>query len=275
MFILVLAAVAVVGAAEPDACPGGVVALNWAAMPTEEQIWWSYPPAAMATRASGMVTLRCGVTPAGATENCRVIEETPAGLGFGAAALTLSTQFVFRPKVACGQAVEGDVSIPIRFQPPPDLVPPDGPGPSPRALALGRRLLTAMHGEAALDAWVTAMTDASLRQVGFNDAVRRKAMFEAMSGSFSAHRPEMLQAMVVAYAGKFSEPELARAAAFFESPLGQKLSADDTRLQAVVAGATESVRVQVQWEAKADFCAKVQTCGDAPPPTPQAPSPGP
>ena len=262
MTIAALALVAaVIGGPAPN-CPGGTVELSWAQKPNEDQIWWAYPSAAVNVRASGKVVLTCGVTTAGATKDCQVVSEDPAGLGFGGAAVALSAQFLFTPRTVCGQPVESSARIPINFRPPEGLPPVAGPPPSARAIALSRRLLTAMHLDEALDSTISDWVNQDVNDEGASAEVR-KARFDTLTAVFDHHRQAFEDAIVATYARELSEAELAKAAAFFETPVGQKLGEKDLRLAEVIAGAIEENRLQLQREAAGPHCSALQSCPGA------------
>jgi TonB family protein len=68
------------------------------------------------TKPKGHVVMRCTVTAEGQLSDCSIVSETPAGLGYGAAALKLSDQFKMRPYTRDGQSVGGaTVTIPMNF----------------------------------------------------------------------------------------------------------------------------------------------------------------
>jgi len=72
--------------------------------PTPDQISAALPLQARAVATSGYVTVSCRVTAAGTANECRVNQETPTGVGFGNAALTITSLFVLRPKTIDGIA---------------------------------------------------------------------------------------------------------------------------------------------------------------------------
>lgn len=80
------------GVCETSAAPasseyGPVV---WVRTPRGEDLSAVYPPAAMSANIEGRAVLDCSLTAAGEVTACRVVSETPAGMGFGVAAVTLA-----------------------------------------------------------------------------------------------------------------------------------------------------------------------------------------
>ncbi|HEY8616384.1 energy transducer TonB [Phenylobacterium sp.] len=104
----------------PPLPPGARISVitmpDWQQRPTFEEMMKVYPEPANRAEVGGRAILECGVTAQGALTGCTVIEETPAGFGFGEAALKLTDKFRMRPMTRDGRPVSGGkVRIPIRF----------------------------------------------------------------------------------------------------------------------------------------------------------------
>lgn len=102
-------------AVQPTA-PPVIVRPDWVRKPSGEQLMRAYPSAAIRTNATGAATLNCAVRVDGTLTDCSVRSETPGGLGFGRAALSLSRYFRMSPQSVNGQAVDGArVNVTTRF----------------------------------------------------------------------------------------------------------------------------------------------------------------
>jgi TonB family protein len=90
---------------------------DWIEAPSAALVAEVYPEIAQRTEQGGDVVLQCAVEASGHVTDCSTIYESPAGLKFGEAALSLAPVFKMRPAAINGKAVSGAlVRIPIRFR---------------------------------------------------------------------------------------------------------------------------------------------------------------
>jgi TonB family protein len=87
---------------------------DWQKRPTAQELLAVYPKAAHGRPGSAQID--CVITPQGGLSDCVVEVETPAGAGFGQAAIRLSTQFLMRPATLKGAPVASEVRIPINWE---------------------------------------------------------------------------------------------------------------------------------------------------------------
>jgi TonB family protein len=109
-FGLAALAASATGAVAGDTRPG------WRHRPTPEQLLAVWPHQALERGVDGKAVISCSVSVQGGLYDCKVVSETPPQMGFGAAAIALTPQFLMTPKLHDGVPVTGGVvTIPINF----------------------------------------------------------------------------------------------------------------------------------------------------------------
>lgn len=99
-------------------CVGAVVTPPaWVRKPDTEAFARVWPSESYRRGQGGSALVTCKVTIEGTLVDCKVVKETPAGLGFGPAALMLTPSFLMSPQKVDGVPVPGArVTIPINFK---------------------------------------------------------------------------------------------------------------------------------------------------------------
>jgi hypothetical protein len=236
----------------------------------------------------GRAEMSCSVSALGTLEGCRILSEVPAGMGFGAAALSMAAIFHMRPKAIDGSNVAGaQVNIPIRFAFPPTDAPPasapTGPPVSAAALALGHRLIAADgDGQSArmgIEFAVKQLVDRLQQDASAGgDTPEAQVAIAAIEKAYEDALSVTLEREARAAATKLSSADLAAAVAFAESPAGKAWVAE--RLQRNSERQADAVEMGnvLREGSRRIFCLKVacETSTSTPPHAePKAPAPAP
>ena len=112
-------ALAAAPAVDPAHPPKVIERPAWTRKPTGLAVHRVFPDRAMYLAIPGRAVVECRVRLDETLEGCRIVEETPAGMGFGAAVLRMTSEFRMSPLRHDGVAVDGAViKVPITFSTP-------------------------------------------------------------------------------------------------------------------------------------------------------------
>jgi TonB family protein len=93
-----------------------ITAPDWERTPTAFELAQAFPRKAVDKNINGAAVMQCAVTPQGALEECTIVEETPAGSGFGQATLSIARYFKMKRAPVDGHPPErAVVRIPIKW----------------------------------------------------------------------------------------------------------------------------------------------------------------
>jgi len=120
MFALMLAAAALAASTPGDVQGPAINVLDapteaprFVERPSASDLAGAYPRGAASVGMGGKATLRCQVAKGGRLDACRVERETPAGAGFGGAALSMAKFYRVDPESEA--SLRGDLELPIGF----------------------------------------------------------------------------------------------------------------------------------------------------------------
>jgi TonB family protein len=249
---------------------------DWVRRPGGPEIDTAYPKTAAFLAIAGKAAIRCDVATSGALERCTVLDESPKGLGFGQAALSLRSQFLMRPRTVNGRPVAGGVAtIPISFtvEPPHTTpAPRPEPAPAPDILALARRAAATSRLADGVDtigrvAAIRATSEDPYVSIDVRDAAR-----QAYNAALQASLPELRERIARLYVRAFGGDELRAIADASRDSRRYNARALFERLGPSLAAVTDPLQDQITDEARARFC-RVRSCTIAPlaiPPEPDA-----
>ena len=258
--------------AAPAVPPGAVVTQpDWQVKPNGDDLADQYPAVARFVGIAGRAVIHCGVAIDGAMQGCTVVEETPAGLGFGQAALAFSKTFRMKPMTVNGRPMDaGVINIPIAFVPPenedegaspaveaavaalaPGATPPNA-NVSAKSSELAREIAATTLGQSSVKAFKDLARAALINQFGGPKlTAAEKAALDAYVEALAATLDARVAATADGYAQFFSEQELTDIDRFFESASGRAWLDRSGRYAAKVSANLEA---SVQAEARKRFC---------------------
>jgi TonB family protein len=95
-----------------------IVEPTWLRKPSGDDLVAGYPQAANDQHIDGRATVHCFVDSDGAPLQCKAMEETPVGFGFGDAAVALVMKQRFHPRTVDGRPEKGEFTSHIIFKMP-------------------------------------------------------------------------------------------------------------------------------------------------------------
>jgi len=243
-----------------SAAPSVITQPDWIEKPQADDLDEAYPEIAQVLGIEGFAVLDCRVDAFGRLEGCKAVDETPAGLGFGMAIVSMAPLFRMRPMAVDGAPVDGgDIRIPVRFRlPTPSPVAALPARADPLALDLARRFIdltqltqtfARAHDEKADELEFTEAEDLSPEVRGDAAAALRAAA--------KAHLADMREALAGVSLTLFSPAELQE----IVSAMGpaRAVLAPDAKRDAVFEMLRREMVREVQAAAGDAFCLK-QAC---------------
>lgn len=257
MAALVLTAAALCGSAAYGQSQREIKAPDWEETPDADAVSRYFPNLANRLGLNGYAVITCDVNVQGRLTGCAVVTEAPRDLGFGAAAVSMSSIFKMRPKTLHDIPVDGGtVRIPLRFTAPfndPAVEPPEAQ--SAAAMNQALRMIDAADMVASTRKW--------------NEAVHRRDKNEgvpeasvdtataALDAAWAARGDDLRNAYARAAASVFSVEEMAGITDFASGP-GMALR-DNADLGKAFAAIYQDRRRGLRGPALEAYCGK-QPC---------------
>jgi TonB family protein len=201
----------IAGGGMANAAPATVTEVDWLERPTSDAFAENYPKGAQLLELPGYAMISCVVTAQGRPNSCKVVTESPAALGFGHAAIRMSSSFKMRPKTVDGVAVEDSaVRIPVRFLlPEPPLQTEPRNALTAETDAAAKAVVAALEASESLEAQLEKFTTTHLAK-GADEISEptRRDILAAFQTVGPAYAPRIRHAVTAILAERFTAKEL-------------------------------------------------------------------
>ena len=219
-------------------------------------------------RLDGSATITCQAEIDGRVDECRIVSETPVGVGFGAATLRTASYFTMNPATLDGKPIRSEVTIPLRWQ----LAPGTGQGMptaeptliavSATSLELARQIVALEDPAARIHASWQPMLDRQAAEIVANgEAQSGQLALDALRQGLEETIGAEVERRAHDLAAQMKESELRSTVAFLKTQGGKSwLTAD----QSADRAQSKDFMLRLSGAARAHLCART-SCGQSRP----------
>ncbi|WP_293366309.1 energy transducer TonB [Phenylobacterium sp.] len=243
---------------------------QWVAQPDGDTLTGAQPKLAGLLGLNGIVRLTCKVAERGDLTGCVVDEETPAGLGYGGAALKVTGDYLLNPIQLATGAAGRKATVRVGFPATPQTEPFHVKPGSASAVALARRVGTI---EKVIE---TGRLETELQATDFATNAPKGSDSKVYDLAVDAYRAAAQQALadyidqsLDNISTAYSEAQLQARADFAATSGGQAEQSRSKELALALRDAQALVTYKIRDEARAEFC-KTHDCSVPPPAQPQS-----
>ena len=260
-------------AAEPQSGPvlnlpleGETTGPDWRTKPSGDDLVREYPPLAQMLMLGGHATITCQAEIDGRVDECRIVSETPAGVGFGAATLRAAAYFTMNPATLDGKPIRSSVTIPLNWQLAPGTgqAPPTGDPPlptvSPASLELARKIVALEDTAGRIQAnWQPALDRQAAEIVANGEAQSGQVALDALRQGLVETVSAEVERRAHYLAAQMKESELRSTVAFLETQSGKAWVTADESVDRTVS---KDFMMRLSRAARAHLCAQTN-CGQS------------